>query len=378
MSNQNSFASNPARQFATDIVRRLVLAGHVAYFAGGCVRDQLLGIEPHDYDVATSATPMQVRELFGPRRTLLVGAAFGVVCVHQTIDNVHLNVEVATFRSDGCYSDGRHPDSVQYTTPEKDAERRDFTINGLFYDPIEERVIDYVGGVDDLNKRILRAIGNPIDRFGEDKLRLLRAIRFAARFDLEIDSATGVAIRGCASTLIAVSPERIAMEMRKLLLLPKRKWGMEQLFRDDLLAVVYPELDWAWRLSEREREHGLALLEQVTNADFEVAISAVLIPSKGELRRRIDENGESRRNRQETEGSRIAASLKHRWRLSNQEEESIRYYLDSVDSLLRSENAPWSSIQPWLADPRATMTLKLLEAWANQYGTPLPRRSLLQ
>src|SRR5438067_13328797 len=163
------------------VLRGLREAGHVAYFAGGCVRDVLLGLEPKDYDVATDAHPQKVRSLF--RSTAAVGQAFGVILVRLGKSVV----EVATFRSDGRYVDGRRPEDVRFTTAEEDAKRRDFTINGLFFDPLEDRVIDYVGGQEDLTARRLRAIGDPWQRFEEDHLRLLRAVRFAARFDLEIE-----------------------------------------------------------------------------------------------------------------------------------------------------------------------------------------------
>ncbi|MCR4411750.1 MAG: CCA tRNA nucleotidyltransferase, partial [Thermoguttaceae bacterium] len=164
------------RQFAEEVVRRLRAAGFLAYWAGGCVRDQLMGLDPKDYDVATSAVPEQVRQVFGRRRTVAVGAAFGVITVVGPPGAGQ--IEVATFRSDRTYSDGRHPDEVVFSSPEEDAARRDFTINGLFYDPVAQEVIDYVGGRDDLARRLLRAIGDPRQRFAEDKLRLLRAVRF--------------------------------------------------------------------------------------------------------------------------------------------------------------------------------------------------------
>src|SRR5580704_6061565 len=156
------------RDFAIEVVRRLRDAGFEAYWAGGCVRDELLGLEPTDYDVACDARPEQVRHIF--RRTVEVGLSFGVV---EVLGPRPLKVQVATFRSDGKYSDGRRPDDVVFSTAAEDAKRRDFTINGMFFDPLEKRLIDFVGGQEDLKSRILRAIGNPIDRFAEDKLRML-------------------------------------------------------------------------------------------------------------------------------------------------------------------------------------------------------------
>src|SRR5438270_3493877 len=164
------------REFAVGVVRRLREAGHEALWAGGCVRDELLGLAPKDYDVATDATPEEVRRLF--RRTVAVGISFGVVEVLGPKHNPEpLKVQVATFRSDVSYSDGRRPDEVIFSTAEEDAKRRDFTVNGMFFDPVAGRLIDYVGGQADLQTRVLRAIGEPLSRFGEDKLRLLRGVR---------------------------------------------------------------------------------------------------------------------------------------------------------------------------------------------------------
>jgi poly(A) polymerase len=229
------------RDFAVEVVRRLRDAGHEALWAGGCVRDELLHLVPKDYDVATSAHPDAVRRLF--RRTIAVGASFGVIEVLGPRTTAGpLKVQVATFRSDVSYSDGRHPDAVVFSSAREDALRRDFTINGMFFDPLENRLIDYVGGQDDLRARRLRAIGDPAQRFEEDKLRLLRAVRLAARFELEIEPATAGAIRALAPRLGVVSAERIADELRKLLVDPHRARGM-RLFMDlGLAASVMPEL----------------------------------------------------------------------------------------------------------------------------------------
>ena len=200
------------RDDATTAVRRLRDAGHVAYFAGGCVRDELLGLTPKDYDVATDAPPQRVRQLFA--NTQAVGAAFGVILVRLG----RSTIEVATFRTDGTYTDGRRPDTVTFATAEADAQRRDFTINGLFLDPLDgNKVIDYVGGRADLDAKLIRAIGNPDDRFAEDGLRLLRAVRFASRLGFEIEPTTADAIRRHAPELPRLSPERIGDELRRML-----------------------------------------------------------------------------------------------------------------------------------------------------------------
>ena len=225
-----------ARQTAAWIARRLRDAGHQALFAGGCVRDRLLGQEPKDYDVATSARPDQVIELFPGAN--VVGAHFGVVLVkHQG----H-TVEVATFRQDGPYLDGRHPVAVTFADPEADARRRDFTINGLFEDPDTGGILDFVGGRADLHAGVLRAIGDPSARFAEDALRLLRAARFATTLGFTIEPATWQAIARHAGRLDLVAPERIRDEFSRLIGAPRRAAGLDLLLHSGLLARFLPEV----------------------------------------------------------------------------------------------------------------------------------------
>ena len=254
---------NPHFRAALAIARRLRDAGHQAFFAGGCVRDLLLGLAPKDFDVATSATPDQIVALFP--KTFTVGAHFGVVLVCQTIDDAEIAtesgapgersrlagvVEVATFRSDGAYSDGRRPDAVRYTTdPCEDVLRRDFTINGLLLDPLEyeatgdltSATLDFVHGRQDLAARTIRAIGDPSLRFTEDKLRMMRAVRFAARLDFQIDPATTAAIRRHAAEIHQVSAERVRDELTRILTEGGARRGFELLFDLGLLAEVLPE-----------------------------------------------------------------------------------------------------------------------------------------
>lgn len=258
-------ASDPtaARLVARRIVARLRDHGHAAYFAGGCVRDELLGLHPTDFDVATDAPPQRIRELFP--RSSEVGAAFGVILVYEQDDAGRgVSVEVATFRSDGPYSDARRPDVVHFSDAPSDAARRDFTINALFLDPlappspapspapasgaaappgarppiIEGRVIDYVGGVDDLRRRTVRAVGDPDARLKEDHLRALRAVRFAARLDFEIEPGTAGAIARQAVELRGVSRERIGEELRRMLVHPRRARAVELLDHLGLTAPV--------------------------------------------------------------------------------------------------------------------------------------------
>jgi poly(A) polymerase len=225
------------REFANSICEALQNAGYQAFLVGGCVRDLLLGREPADYDVATDATPDQVLQLFPDGIT--VGAQFGVILVPQD----GMKVEVATFRSDIGYADGRHPDRVEYsTTPEEDVKRRDFTINGLLMRHATGEALDFVSGQADLKAGIIRAIGEPERRFAEDKLRMLRAVRFAARFGYEIEAETFRAIRRHAKEVQQVSAERIREELAKMLTEGAAREAFELLDSCWLLAIVLPEI----------------------------------------------------------------------------------------------------------------------------------------
>jgi putative nucleotidyltransferase with HDIG domain len=230
---------SPAQHAAAQIVARLRAAGHQAYFVGGCVRDLLLGREPQDFDVATSALPDQVLTLF--EKTFAVGAHFGVVLV--CTGEPEITTEVATFRSDGVYSDGRHPDAVRFSSsPEEDVKRRDFTINGMLLDPANNQVLDYVGGRNDLQAGLIRAIGDPGDRFAEDKLRMLRAVRFAARFAFDLESRTAIAIRKLAPAVSQVSRERVRDELTRMLTEGHAQRAFEMLDATGLLVQVLPEV----------------------------------------------------------------------------------------------------------------------------------------
>jgi len=238
---------------AAEIVSTLRKQGHQAYLAGGCVRDLLLSRKPADYDVATDATPQQVMQIFP--QTYAVGEQFGVVLVPQSeasgatgvparpSERSERVVEVATFRSDAGYSDGRHPDEVRFTKdPREDVQRRDFTINGMMLDPTTNEVLDFVGGRDDLKAGIIRAIGDPERRFTEDKLRMLRAVRFAARFDYKIDPATRAAIQRLAPKIHQVSCERVREELTKMLTEGQARRAFELLDTSGLLREVLPEI----------------------------------------------------------------------------------------------------------------------------------------
>ena len=319
------------REFAIDVVRRLRESGFEALWAGGCVRDELLGITPADYDVATNAKPEEVQKLFP--RTIAIGAAFGVIdVVGPKYDGKYLNVQVATFRSDGTYTDGRRPDSVTFGTAEADAQRRDFTVNGLFFDPLDNRLIDYVGGQKDLEAKILRAIGNPIDRFTEDKLRVLRAVRMATRFDLLIDPATLLAGKSIAPEIGAVSVERIAEELRKLLSHPKRSRGVSLLEEFGLVEPILPEL--------KETLHSAIIARLPAGAEFPLAFASLLLPL----------------NHKETR--KVCLRLK----LSNDELRRVVWLVEHREALIDSAEMPRSRLFPFLSHPFVRDLIHLLRA----------------
>ena len=270
------------RDIALRIVQRLVNAGHVAYFAGGCVRDELLGLPPKDYDVATDATPDRIGSLF--RRTREVGKVFGVMLVREG----DTTVEVTTFRREGAYTDRRRPDSIEFADAPSDARRRDFTINALFIDPLAHadasgpclpgargRVIDYVGGLDDLNRRVIRAVGDPDARLNEDDLRALRAVRFAARLGFEIDPQTEAAIRRHAGDLRGISRERIGEEIRMMLTHPARARAVLLLERLGLDAPVLNEAPIVNASSSVPRRPLVAALEP--QSGFVLAVAAWML-----------------------------------------------------------------------------------------------------
>ncbi|MEA3226993.1 MAG: CCA tRNA nucleotidyltransferase, partial [Planctomycetota bacterium] len=250
------------RQTAIKIIKRLHRHGYQALLAGGCVRDMLLGRQAKDYDVATQAQPKDVIRLF--KRTLKVGAKFGVVIV--LIDEQQ--VEVATFRTETGYADGRHPGSVEFSNAAEDASRRDFTINGMFYDPLQKEVIDNVNGQADLKARIVRTIGKPSERFGEDYLRMLRAVRFSTQLGFKIEPATWRAIRHNAPSITKISGERIAMELEGILVDPNRAAGASMLIESGLAKTIFPALPRA------QAQNAVAVLQQLRKkVDFALALT---------------------------------------------------------------------------------------------------------
>ena len=336
-------AETPAQLAAESIVDRLRSAGYHAYFAGGCVRDLLLGHDPADFDVATSARPDTVLAMFP--RTFAVGAHFGVILVCDNIDGSEIVTEVATFRSDHAYSDGRRPDSVRFSdSPEEDVFRRDFTINGMLLDPqvlrekslreagdLSAAVLDYVGGRADLAARLVRAIGDPATRFAEDKLRMLRAVRFAARFDFEIESETEAAIRQHAPGIRQVSCERIRDELTRMLIEGRGRRAFELLDRTGLLREVLPEIDRMHGVKQPPEyhpegdvfTHTLMLLEQLPAGVSPTLAWGALLHDVGKPATFQPGPGRIRFNGHVEVGVRIAESILRRLRFSNEESAQI-------------------------------------------------------
>tara|TARA_B100000315_G_scaffold28481_1_gene24266 strand:+ start:2186 stop:3487 length:1302 start_codon:yes stop_codon:yes gene_type:complete len=263
---------------AQKIVKTLSDAGLKAYWAGGCVRDMIMGIEPLDYDIATDARPDQVMKLF--KRTIPVGASFGVVKVLYD----DFEFEVATFRSDGEYIDGRRPEEVHFSGEKEDAFRRDFTINGIFYDPAQEKIIDYVNGQADIKYKIIRTINDPKDRFSEDRLRLIRAVRFAARFQYEIEPNTYNTIKELAETILQISAERIRDELCKMLTGLHPAESIQLLDEVGILKVILPEVTAMKGVKQPEEfhpegdvwEHTILMLKKMSDPTSELAMAVLL------------------------------------------------------------------------------------------------------
>ena len=343
-----------SRQFAIEVVRRLRDAGHEALWAGGCVRDEILGRIPADYDVATAARPDEVRAVFGHRRTLAVGAAFGVITVLGPPGGGQ--IEVATFRTDAAYTDGRHPAGVRFSTAIEDAQRRDFTINGLFLDPLSGEVHDHVGGRADLAAGVVRAIGSPALRFGEDHLRMLRAVRFAAALNFALDGETRGAIERMRHLVTTVSPERIAEELRGMVSRPGRRRALELLADTGLAAEILPEVapgaagaaadaDTAWAAAAR-------VIDALDEPGLPAALAAVFARARPQALLQ-------------------AAS---RLRLSNREGKLSGWLMEGVAELGAGdvETRPWPAMQPWLAHDDARLLADLLRARAACGLAPAP------
>lgn len=335
------------REFALQVVQKLQAANYQALWAGGCVRDRLLDRPPKDYDVATNARPEEIRLVFGHKRTLPIGAAFGVITVLGPKSAGQ--IEVATFRRDGDYSDGRRPDAVEFTDAREDALRRDFTINGMFYDPLADQVLDYVGGQDDLLRKRIRAIGDPHQRIDEDKLRMLRGVRFAAKFGFELEPNTLAAITEHAAELSLVSSERIGTELVRMLSEPSRAAAAALLMKSGLLAEVLPA-NWPppSQLPTDVWSHRLAELRRLESKEFASA-AFVWLRSYFEL----------------GEAGVVASQLQSCWRLTNQQRAQLNWIAQHWLALIDAQSKPWSEIQPLLVNENIRPALEVATVLSN-------------
>jgi poly(A) polymerase len=322
MNDQERTSTERLQSTAREIVSRLRESGHVAYFAGGSVRDLVRGKTPKDIDIATDAPPEIVQKIFP--RTYAVGAHFGVIVVLEN----ELSFEVATFRSDDVYIDGRRPSAVHFSTPEEDAKRRDFTINGMFFDPVDDKVIDFVGGRADLEAKLVRAIGDPEQRFAEDRLRMLRAVRFAAVLDYKIDNQTWDALVANAPSINQISAERIREELVRIFLSPNRLRGWDLLDESGLLKNILPEIEAMKGCEQPEQFHPegdvfrhtrlmLQLLPEEVSVPlvFSVLLHDVAKPTTAT----VDETGRIRFNGHDRIGAEMTEQIMERLRFSRAE-----------------------------------------------------------
>ncbi|NUN47585.1 MAG: CCA tRNA nucleotidyltransferase [Candidatus Brocadiae bacterium] len=332
-----------SREAALSVVDTLRKAGFEAWFAGGCVRDRLLGRQPGDHDVATNAIPDEVQRLF--RRTIAVGKQFGVILVLVR----DREIEVATFRADSAYTDGRHPDAVTFSDMESDVRRRDFTINGMMEDPVDGRVIDLVGGQEDLRGRLIRAIGDPERRFEEDRLRMLRAARFAAQLEFAVEPATLRAIARHAAALSSVSRERIKEELDKLLGAPGAPEGLRLLRETGLLRAIVPALA---DLPEADWRRTVGALSRMPRRPGPAALAALL--------HRLDPDP--------ARNAALAEAILRDLRASNGERERVVWILARLDAAARAAAMKPSEWKPLLAHPGAAELLQVTRAVLEEDG----------
>ena len=350
------------RESATELARRLRDAGHVALFAGGCVRDGLLGIEPKDFDIATSATPSQVLRLFPGANE--VGAHFGVVIVRHH----HHATEIATFRTDGSYHDGRRPESVTFSTPAEDAARRDFTINALFEDPFSGEIIDHVGGLADLHSGLLRTVGDPTQRFTEDALRLLRAVRFATRLGFEIHPETRAAIDSLAPTLSRISIERIRDEFSRILTGPRRGQGFTLLTESGLIDTFIPEIrdligcdqPPQWHPEGDVFTHTRIMLDLLDpDAPLALCLAVLLHDIAKPPTRSIDETGRIRFNGHDALGAEMTSGILRRLKYPNHIVEDATFMVSRHMQFMHVQDMRVARVKQFMAAPTFPLEMEL-------------------
>lgn len=349
-------------QSAETVVRTLQDAGHKAYFAGGVVRDQLLGLEAKDVDIATSAHPDQVQQLF-TRATDLQGKAFGVVRVLQD-DQVF---EVATFRQDLEYQDGRRPEGVIFTTAEEDAQRRDFTVNGLFYDPVTDQVIDYVGGQEDLKAGVLRAIGEAEKRFREDHLRLFRAVRFSAQLGFEIEPETWRVMGKLSELGGKLAPERVRDELVKCFSGPRPQKAMDLLVESGLMDEWIPEVSKMKGVEQPPEFHPEGdvythvhmMVGMLKDADPVVAFSVLLHDIAKPDTYLVDETGRIRFTAHESVGAEMSEEIMRRLRFSNQMVDAVKQLVAGHMKFKDAISMKTSTLKRFMSQPHFEQEMEL-------------------
>jgi len=337
------------KDLALKVAKQLRDNGFQAYYAGGCVRDTITNLEPADYDIATDATPDIVMKIF--KKTIPIGAHFGVILVLEE----GIPFEITTFRSDGKYVDGRHPETVKFSkNPKDDVRRRDFTINGLLYDPFNEKVLDYVSGLDDIQKGVIRAIGNPMERFKEDKLRLMRAVRFSARFKYILEKNTLDAVKELAPKILEVSAERIRDELDKILRGKNAAFGFQMLEDTGIMRYILPEVSAMVGVEQPPEFHPegdvfthtkimLDLLDKPTKVlAFAVLMHDVGKPKTFSLAERIRFDGHV------PVGAKMADQICKRLKFSNDEREKIVRYVENHLKFMDVKNMRESKLKRFM------------------------------
>jgi poly(A) polymerase len=353
------------RASAAGIVRRLRAAGHEALFVGGCVRDLLRGVDPGDFDIVTSARPEDVEKIFS--RTVPVGIRFGVMLV---VEEGH-QYEVATYRVEEGYADGRRPLHVRFATAEEDVRRRDFTVNGLLLDPFTGEVIDYVGGREDLSRKLIRTIGDPDERFTEDHLRMLRAVRFSANLDFAIDKPTFAAIRRRTGAIRQISAERVREELTKIITRTGARRGMELLAESGLLVEILPEVDALQGVEQPERfhpegdvwQHILQMLDYLPfdtegQADSCLAWAVILHDAGKALTRSVDDAGVHFYGHV-GKGEELAGDILRRLKFSNAETETILALIRGHMTFMHVRDMRPSRLKRFLRQPAFDLHLEL-------------------
>lgn len=336
------------------VAKKLQDAGYQAVFAGGCVRDNLLGRFPQDYDIATDAKPDVIESLF--EKTLAVGKSFGVIVVLIDEDEI----EVATFRADGESSDGRHPDTVTFCGMEEDAKRRDLTINGIFFDPVATKTYDFVQGKADLENKVIRLIGNPEDRIKEDKLRMLRVIRFTARFDFKVDPATLEAVTKHASEITSVSAERILDELLKILRARNFRTSIDLLFETNLIEYILPEVK-AMKGCEQPADyhpegdvltHTILALEALPEDASDELLMGTLLHDVGKPPTQVFAPDRIRFNEHDIRGADITREIMKRLKCSNEFSDHVISLVKSHMKFMHVKDMRTSTLRRFFSTPR--------------------------